>query len=91
MTAPRIRVIARGFAQRRSPATEGSSVCIHGGAGGRDDAESAPPRRWTATSGASHRHRQNSGHLNGSLNGSPVQEALEREVSRPGVCAVTKA
>ena len=36
-------------------------------------------------------HRQNNGHLNGSLNGSPVQEDLEREVSRPGVCAVTKA
>jgi len=35
--------------------------------------------------------RQNSRHLNGSLIGSPVEEAREREVSRSGVCAVTKA
>ena len=35
--------------------------------------------------------RQNSGHLNGCLNESPVQGAIERSVSRPGACAVTKA
>jgi len=43
------------------------------------------PHYWTGP------HRQNNGHLNGSLNGSPVQEALEREVSRPGVWSETKA
>jgi len=45
-----------------------------------------------AAAAAPHRHSvhcsdgQNSEHFNGSLNGSPVQGALEREVSRPGVC-----
>lgn len=56
MTALRKLLVARRFAQHRFPSTESSSVCIHGGPGGREDAESSPGSSWTATSGASHRH-----------------------------------